>query len=191
MPDLMCYLRQRNSKQGFTLLEIIIVVTLIAILVAAAVPGFRKFYLQSLEEDAITRFIANLKTAQNLAVINRVQMEVRFDTEKGLYQIVPPDELLLKYDTTPKYARAHQLAYGMKFTKIEINTGEDTEDTSDKINSLFFYANGSSDGAKISISSPQTEKSTNITVKKTTGMVIIDDDNKDQETQGDTTGQTQ
>jgi prepilin-type N-terminal cleavage/methylation domain-containing protein len=189
MPELMHYLRKRNSEKGFTLLEIIIVVTLIAILVAAAVPGFRKFYLQSLEEDAVTRFIANLKTAQNLAVINRVQMEVRFDPEKGLYQIIPPEELLKKYDSTPKYARAHQLAYGMKFSKLEINTGEDTEDTSEKINSLFFYANGSSDGAKITIYSPQTEKNTQITVKKTTGMVVIEDDNNSQENQPESSGQ--
>ncbi len=172
----------QKSSRGFTLLEIIIVVTLIAILVATAVPGFRKFYLQSLEQDAVVRVIATLKSAQNLAIINRVQIEVRFDTEKGLYQIVPPKELLDKYRTTPKFARAKTLAYGMKFSKLDFNTGDDKEDATEKIRSVFFYANGSSDGGKIGIFAPQTEKTTEITIKKTTGMVLIEQANENEST---------
>jgi prepilin-type N-terminal cleavage/methylation domain-containing protein len=163
-----------SVKSGFTLLEILIVVTIISILIASAAPSFRAMYIETIQQDSITRLVTVLRTAQNLAVIHRLQIEVLFDADKQQYQIVPDPEMVKDMRVTPKYARVHQLPDGMKFSKLVFNT-DDQEDPNLKIKSVNFYSNGSSDGGTIEIYNMKRKKTTKITIRKTTGSVILDE----------------
>ena len=166
---------QRVSvRNGFTLLEILIVVTIISILIASAAPSFRAMYIDTVQQDAITRLVTVMRTAQNLAVINRAQIQVLFDTEKQQYQIIPDPDMIKDMRATPKYARVHQLPDGMKFAKLVFNT-DDQEDPNLKVKSVNFYSNGSSDGGSLEIYNIKKKKSTKITIRKTTGTVILEE----------------
>jgi prepilin-type N-terminal cleavage/methylation domain-containing protein len=165
-------LKTQNYCFGFTLLEIIIVVVIIAVLAASAAPTLRNFYTQTVQQDSTRTIATVLRTAQNLAVIHRVQMQVEFDLEKNKYRIVPDPSLTEDMKVVPKFARTHDLPQGVRFIKAEFNTSE-KEDPNSKIRTLNFYANGSSDGGKIEVYGTKLKEITNLEIKKTTGNVIV------------------
>lgn len=158
--------------KGFTLLEIIIVVVIIGIIAAAAAPSLRNFYTQTVQQDATRNIATVLRTAQNLAVIHRVQMQVVFDLDKNKYRIVPDPSLIEDLKVVPRFARTHDLPEGVRFIKAEFNTSE-KEDPTDKIRTLNFYANGSSDGGKIIVYGTKLKEITQLEIKTTTGNVIV------------------
>ena len=162
----------RNSRRGFTLFEILIVIVILAILAAAAAPNFRQFYIQTVQEDATRAVATVLKTAQNLAVIHRVQMQVEFDLEKNRYQVIADPSITKEWKEVPRFARPHDLPEGVKFRKVEFNT-EEKDNTNSKVKTLNFYANGSSDGGEIYIYGNKLKSTTKIQIKKTTGNVIV------------------
>ncbi len=159
------------KSSGFTLLEITIVVVIIAILAAAAAPTMRSFYNQTVQQDATRTVATVLRTAQNLAVIHRVQIQVLFDLEKNQYRIIPDPSMIEDLRVVPKFARTHDLPQGVRFLKAEFNTFE--KDPNSKIKTLNFYANGASDGGKIQVYGTKLKEITKLEIKKTTGNVIV------------------
>lgn len=173
-----CNSTHHKSSFGFTLLEILIVVVIVGIMVTAAAPSFRAFYLQSIEKDGVTTLVTTLRTAQNLAIINRVDIKVEFEPDKRRYRIIPDASMLKAYrdEQIPKYARFHYLPEGMAFGELDF-TNSEQDDPTIKAKSFYFYPNGSSDGGKILLSGHQLG-STKIEIRKTSGMVEIKDSTK-------------
>lgn len=165
-------LKTQNLPRGFTLLEIVIVVVIIGIIAAAAAPSLRNFYTQTVQQDATRNVATVLRTAQNLAVIHRLQIQVVFDLEKNRYRIVPDPSLIEDSKVVPRFARIHDLPEGVRFINVEFNTAEQDDPTS-KIRTLNFYANGSSDGGKIVVYGSKLKEITQLEIKKTTGNVIV------------------
>jgi len=74
-------LKQLKSQKGFTLIELMIVVAIIGILAAIAIPNFLTYQLKSRQSEAKVNLNA-IKTS-----------EIAFQAEKGCYLGIPPPPL--------------------------------------------------------------------------------------------------
>ena len=168
---------QRNEVQpisfnpGFTLLEILIVLVIVTLIIGFAIPNFRGAFEQTKLESASRNLVTMLGTAQHLSVIHRLMFQVKFDSNKQEYQIIPDSSLLKDNDELPNYARRRKLPDGVKFGTISIST-PGTPETGSGTEYLAFYPNGSSDGAMISLHDDSGAIIT-LQVMKATGLVKI------------------
>ncbi len=71
-----------RKQEGFTLIELMIVVAIIGILAAIAIPNFLQYQLKSRQSEAKTNLMA-IKTS-----------EVAFQAEQGCYVGVPPEGVI-------------------------------------------------------------------------------------------------
>ncbi|MCX7919373.1 MAG: prepilin-type N-terminal cleavage/methylation domain-containing protein [bacterium] len=157
---------------GFTLLEILVVLVIVTLIVGAAIPNFRGAFEQSRLETASRNLATTLGTAHHLSVIHRLMFQVKFDLNKQEYQIIPDSSLLKDDDELPNYARRHTLPDGVKFNTININIPNVSEADDGTIKSIAFYPDGSTDGAIISISDESGAVIT-LQVMKATGLIKV------------------
>lgn len=79
--------RPKPRRAGFTLIETLIVITLIAILAAVVLPAARSTEVRSLE-SAARILAADLRLARSLAVQYNTEWTVEFDVEHNAYELV-------------------------------------------------------------------------------------------------------
>lgn len=82
-------LNSLNSNKGITLIEIMIVIVVMAIVSAAAMPIFGNFYLSSQLDENSVRVIRTLRTAKDRSVagVNNSQHGIKFQSDSyTLYQ---------------------------------------------------------------------------------------------------------
>ncbi|MBX7256371.1 MAG: prepilin-type N-terminal cleavage/methylation domain-containing protein [Candidatus Hydrogenedentes bacterium] len=83
---------QRSSSAGFTLMELIIVLTIIAVMSATVVPVYHGS-VSFIQRDRATRdFIALMKYAQERAIIDTVEYRFYMSPDKGAYWIMRYDK---------------------------------------------------------------------------------------------------
>ncbi|MDI6782846.1 MAG: prepilin-type N-terminal cleavage/methylation domain-containing protein [bacterium] len=168
---------QRNEVQpisfnpGFTLLEILIVLVIVTLIIGFAIPNFRGAFEQTKLESASRNLVTMLGTAQHLSVIHRLMFQVKFDSNKQEYQIIPDSSLLKDNDELPNYARRRKLPDGVKFGTITIRA-PGTPETGGGTQFLAFYPNGGSDGAVISLGDNSGAIIT-LQVMKATGLIKV------------------
>ena len=68
-------LKQLKSKKGFTLIELLIVVAIIGILAAVAIPQFSSYRIKGFN-SAATSDLRNLKTQMESSYANNMQYDV-------------------------------------------------------------------------------------------------------------------
>ncbi len=83
----------RSSQSGFTLLELMIVLALIAFLVAMVWPSLRKPLQRSTTQQAARRLVEDLSRARLNAIETGRTMAVRYEPGGGRYWIGPADML--------------------------------------------------------------------------------------------------
>ena len=110
----------RNTK-GFTLIELMIVVAIVAILAAIAIPNYQRYILQSHRTDAIN------------ALMDLASRESRFYTRNNAYT---ENMLTLGYATTPtvsigggRYTLSASAVPTTMFTLSAVPAGAQTNDT--------------------------------------------------------------
>ena len=74
-----------NSKSGFTLLELLIVCTLLTIILAFSVPAFRSHILSDPLQEAARKVIGTIRTARQEAVSRVEGCFVRLETSEHKY----------------------------------------------------------------------------------------------------------
>jgi prepilin-type N-terminal cleavage/methylation domain-containing protein len=79
-PDLSPNGRARQSGGGFTLMELIIVLTIIVIMSAAVVPVFGPSMAKLQRDHAVRDFVATLRYAQERAVTDTREYRLALDT---------------------------------------------------------------------------------------------------------------
>jgi len=69
-----------ESQRGFTLIEIMIVLTILGVLTSIAVPAFRQWRAHSAVNDAATAMMGHLKQARNMAMAESRNVQIVFAT---------------------------------------------------------------------------------------------------------------
>lgn len=164
--------RRRPRAAGYTLLELIVVVILVALMTAAVTPMFRDS-LFGVRADRIGRdLVATLRHAGELAIIQETEIRVYLDRKAGAYWLAAPgrDEDG-KEDFFPlegKDGLPQHLPDSMKFDRISAHRGRGSSD-------LFyvrFHPGGASDMATIRLESGDKDR-LEIEVKGSAGQIGV------------------
>ncbi len=79
--------RFKKTARGFTLIELIVVIALIAILTAIAVPGYQTFMVRSRLKGAARQVMSDLMNARMMAVSLNQKVKVHIEADGHTYEI--------------------------------------------------------------------------------------------------------
>lgn len=136
------------GKQGFSLLEIIVVLTLLAIMLAAAAPVFRGAVKGNRQDQAVRNFIAALKFAQERAVADSTEYRVYIDSDGEAYWLLR----LSRREGDDKMFEAPAERYAGRTTlpeSLEFERPSARRDRARDAHYVAFYPNGACDYATI------------------------------------------
>lgn len=167
-------IRKRNKADAFTLLELLLALTILGILVAAAIPNAGRSIRRMALRDAAYTLAANIRYAQAKAITEGMPTRIIFHQVDGKYYLeFAPDTLVLRFRRLPGEAGGtFRLPEDVAFTRLELVA----EDGVTGVEALTFYPDGRGGLAKIELSGPEgkfgiavTRRLGRITVKETTG----------------------
>jgi len=103
-------IRALHTKKGFTLIELMIVVAIIGILAAIAIPNFLRFQAKSKQAEAKTNLGSIGTTAESYRV------------EKDTYQVTALSDLGWQPQGTPRYSYWYAVGAGNTATEFDYGT---------------------------------------------------------------------
>ena len=77
--------RQRNANEGFTLLELILVMVILSTVLAMAAPSLRGFFGSRKTHDEAARLLALTQFARSQAISEGITYRLNFDTDDRVY----------------------------------------------------------------------------------------------------------
>ncbi len=92
---------KRTSRQGFTLVEMMLIISLVGVLAAMAAPPFFRYLASNRLATQADRMVADLQYARSLSVSN--SQILRFSTTAAGYRLTNPvtGAVLREYDFHP------------------------------------------------------------------------------------------
>jgi prepilin-type N-terminal cleavage/methylation domain-containing protein len=90
-------LKKKLNKRGFTLIEIIVVIVIMAVLMAIAVPSVLKY----VDEANNAKYISTARSAFNIAQASVVKDTIEQNDEDETYYAVPTSEYKELADSSP------------------------------------------------------------------------------------------
>lgn len=78
----------RRARAGYTLMELIVVVTILAALTAMVTPLFRVSFAETSNEFAIRNLVATMKYAQTLAITKAMEHRIYFKPSANTYWLM-------------------------------------------------------------------------------------------------------
>lgn len=135
----------RRSEIGFTLIELIVVLLLIAITMALAAPSFRGWSDGSKLRNAGDEFVASARWARSQAILAGTPHVLRIDGASYYVGSVPSDNTTNVTPVAGTFGRATEVP--MNFSIAMISGGES--------GAILFYPNGRCSPAVVRITSAQ------------------------------------
>ena len=159
----------RSSGRGFTLLELLLALTILSILVAVSVPAARRSLRWLALKDAALTLAANIRYAQAEAISEGMAARISFDRPMGEYQLeFAPDEAAPKFQRLPgPMGRTFRLPEDAAFTSLELFA----DDGVTKVGTLTFFADGRGGVGRIEITG--SEGSFQIDLPGQLGQVVL------------------
>lgn len=154
-------MRRVDFNRGFTLLELIFVVTIVAVIVTMALPQFRETFDFLVARNFVFDVVSFARYAQAKAIIKRAPIRLVFDAEKKILKIE-------SYSGTEKIGEE----------EIEIWRAERSKQMPDFVSvdlknvkgGIKFYPNGTADKATITITI-SSGRSYVVSIEEMTGYV--------------------
>jgi prepilin-type N-terminal cleavage/methylation domain-containing protein len=156
---------RRRAEAGFTFLELVAVMIILAVLTSAVVPMFHDSIVNLRKESAIENVIASMKYAHERAILNSVESRFVVDIENNQYWVVIFKEL--DKDNEPVFeplsdaaGRKHTLPATLEFERPKARRlkGED-------IYFVAFYPGGACDVAEVRLRDVQDRVRRSITIE--------------------------
>lgn len=118
--------RSRNrTKAGFTLTEMLIAISIIAVLAAVAIPAFRGNETQAL--DSVARVLASdLRLARSLAVQYNTEWSVRLEASANAYELVHTGTGNPPQPAMPLSAPTADGRYRVELGRVGMSTGRNS-----------------------------------------------------------------
>ncbi|MBI1388789.1 MAG: type II secretion system protein GspH [bacterium] len=183
----------RAAKAGFTLIELMVVVTLMLLMTAIGVPSFRGLYERSALQGAAKEFADALRYAQQRAILERNPIRLVMDVEKQTFWVpVEQDSERRHYSSrSRRSSMAHRSSRGGRERVREVKAvgsqlppgfifefvykvAEDDEIRRGE-GEITFYPDGSADAAYITILRTAKEREDEsryfIKIDAATGMI--------------------
>jgi prepilin-type N-terminal cleavage/methylation domain-containing protein len=146
--------REGLSQGGFTLLELIAVLGLMALILALVLPGLHTTYVRQRDRANLRRLVVALRTARSEAATNRRRVRVFLDLQTGQYRL----------EGVPKFGRLT----GMKIVESRLVW----QDQVKQHGYVAFYSDGSSSGGRLRLVDP-AGVSYRVKVEEITGRVSL------------------
>lgn len=137
-----------RARSGFTLMELIIVLTIIAIISAAVIPVFGASFNTIRRDHALRDFLAALRYSQERAVAETCEYRVVIDPETRSYRITR----MVKFDRGEKTFKPIDERFGAKMTfpeEFEIKKPTARRDRETRTYFIAFFPNGACDEALV------------------------------------------
>jgi len=167
---------------GFTLLELVIVLFILGLITAMAMPTFVNFYRKSEEQQTTSQLVQLFRFAQQQAIFKRQVRTVGIDFDTHSYYL---KEDPLPGDYSFEIRKRHQtpLPEGFEFELIEYPEREEEENADEAF--VSFYPDGTADRVKLTIrrvnDRGMTENLFIVRVNGVTGRVIVREKQEDEE----------
>jgi prepilin-type N-terminal cleavage/methylation domain-containing protein len=146
--------REAPSQNGFTLLELIAVLGLMALILVLVLPGLHQTYVRQRDRANLRRLVVALRTARSEAATNRRRVRVFMDLKTGQYRL----------EGVPKFG---QLT-GMKIVESRLVWQDQVKEHG----YVAFYGDGSSSGGRLRLVDP-AGVSYRVEVEVITGRVSL------------------
>lgn len=130
-----------RSSQGFTFLEIIIVVLILAALIGLSVPRFKNTFLDLQFRQSCSDFVSTLNYARQSAILNRAEYIIRLNADEAVYWV----ERSVEKDGAPAFEKAPG-----RFGKA--NVLPKSVSIACEKDSITFYPDGSADVVTVTFS---------------------------------------
>jgi prepilin-type N-terminal cleavage/methylation domain-containing protein len=149
-----CVTRRRTGQQGYSLIELLVVVSIVGVLALVTVPAFISMRNSSRMKAAMRNFTTDLRSARQLAIARGLQVKVSFVTGAGARQ----------YDYFQGNS-AYSTVPDLSWTAI---TGGGSSKPSKQLDTIVYFPDDSA-------TTPQTFTDTNISADGTRDVIFFPD----------------
>lgn len=174
-----------RKGQAFTLLEITVVLVILSVITAMAIPSFIGFYRETESVRTTQQLTSLLRFAHQEAIFRRERRTVAIDFESQSYYILSMPEPG-EYGREIRKRNHTPLPDGFRFESVVYPKREEEVDFDEAF--VNFFPDGTADKTKILISRVDddgyTEKEYTIIINEFTGNVKIDEEEEDEDYYG-------
>lgn len=157
-----------NGNKGFSLVELLVVISIMGILMAISVPGLLEWRRNAVYKEAAQLAASTLRRAKGQAINVNQQVTVEFDLDNTLCQ---GDPLVCKDSVKIEVSGSTQ--FEKQFERVELRRGMPNCDVESGDVSITFNPNGTSNQSYICISDGATKKYRVGVANSTTGRVLL------------------
>ena len=151
--------KKRNNQDGFTFVELVVVVGIFAVMLLFAVPLFRQITLTEGTTRSLSQFVSLIETLKQEAVIKNTTFALHIDVQRGKVYITDPsmDEAALLEAERNSVSFDDDLELrNLEFPENESRSSDDT--------TIRFFSKGFSDRALIHVREDDQERTVKISM---------------------------
>jgi type II secretion system protein H len=140
---------ESKTRNGFTLLELIVVLTLLSIMLAAVVPVFSASATRSRHDQALRSLVATLRFAQERAIADGVEYRVYLDPDEDAYWV--SRQVREEGTDEPRFAAAEEPYAQRRYLPegIDLRRPKARMDRKADVRYIAFYPHGACDYAEV------------------------------------------
>lgn len=112
-------IKSRTNENGFTFLEMLLVLSVVAVLTAVILPIGNRWITKQSEEEAMYTFIATIHHAQAYAMANETYTAIKFRNSGKSYSLYTPGSVI--YSTTDFPDGMHWVSGGNRISSVEFH----------------------------------------------------------------------